>query len=76
MLREVRCISLLALFLTQITADVKPEVKTKVKVNKCCEPYEIYVNRSCTHITLINETAWRPMFVALDGTTNVQVDYQ
>lgn len=46
----------------------------RVKVNKCCEPYELYVNKSCTHSSKVNETIWSPKFTHENGKA-VTVDY-
>lgn len=46
-----------------------------VRVNKCCEPYELYIGKYCTHINKTNETLWHPFFTTEHGSTNIQVDY-
>lgn len=49
--------------------------KPQIRVNKCCEPYEIQINNNCVHINETNETMWRPIFTTENGQSNVQVDY-
>lgn len=46
-----------------------------VRVNKCCEPYELYIGKYCTHINKTNETVWHPIFTTEHGSSNVQVEY-
>lgn len=50
---------------------------SRIKVNKCCEPYELYVEKSCTHINKVNETSWSPLFTTENGRAYVhKVDYE
>lgn len=49
--------------------------KPDIKVNKCCESYEILLDNHCVHINKTNETIWHPMFTNENGKQNVQVDY-
>uniref|UniRef100_A0A1Y1NNN9 G-protein coupled receptors family 2 profile 2 domain-containing protein n=1 Tax=Photinus pyralis TaxID=7054 RepID=A0A1Y1NNN9_PHOPY len=50
--------------------------KPEIKINKCCEPFEILLDDRCTHINKTNETIWHPMFTSENGKKqNVQVDY-
>ncbi|CAL1675410.1 unnamed protein product [Lasius platythorax] len=37
---------------------------TSVNIGKCCEPEELLLDDRCTPLTEINETKWRPEFVA------------
>lgn len=46
----------------------------KVRVNKCCEPNEIYVGRSCMTVNKTSEE-WRPLFTSENGNANLQIDY-
>lgn len=49
----------------------------RIKVNKCCEPYELYVEKSCTHINKVNETSWSPLFTTETGRVYTdKVDYE
>lgn len=49
----------------------------RIKVNKCCEPYELYVEKSCTHINKVNETSWSPLFTTENGRASTnEVDYE
>lgn len=48
---------------------------TKVRVNKCCEPNEIYLGRYCTAINKTSEE-WRPLFTSENGNANLQVEYR
>lgn len=51
--------------------------KNRIKVNKCCEPYELYVEKSCTHINKVNETSWSPLFSSPTGRVYTEnVDYE
>nr|CAH7735488.1 unnamed protein product [Callosobruchus chinensis] len=45
-----------------------------LKINKCCEPNEIYVGRHCTVVNASSEE-WRPLFVSEKGDTNLQINY-
>lgn len=50
--------------------------KPEIKINKCCESYEILLDDHCIHINKTNETIWHPMFTSENGKKqNVQVDY-
>lgn len=63
-------------FLFAISAvSTEHNLEKVVKVNKCCEPYELYVGNSCTHINRTNESAWHPIFTTEKGITNQQVQY-
>lgn len=49
----------------------------RIKVNKCCEPYELYVEKSCTHINKVNERSWSPLFTSENGRAYTdKVDYE
>ncbi|XP_017768553.1 PREDICTED: probable G-protein coupled receptor Mth-like 5 [Nicrophorus vespilloides] len=48
---------------------------SKVRVNKCCEENEIYVQNYCTNINETRETKWRPIFTSEHGRSNQQIDY-
>lgn len=37
---------------------------TSVNIGKCCEPEELLLDDRCTPLTEVNETKWRPEFVA------------
>lgn len=50
--------------------------RSPVKVNKCCESYELLIDKRCVHINATNVTSiWKPIFTRENGETNVQVDY-
>ncbi|XP_022909700.2 probable G-protein coupled receptor Mth-like 5 [Onthophagus taurus] len=34
--------------------------ESKLKINKCCEEYEVYYSSVCTHIRSVNTTIWDP----------------
>lgn len=46
----------------------------KVKINKCCEENEIYIDRRCTVVDKHEE--WRPLFTSVKGQTNLQINYK
>lgn len=46
----------------------------EVKINKCCEKNEIYIDRHCTVVKQNEE--WRPLFTSVQGSTNIQVNYK
>ncbi|PSN56907.1 putative G-protein coupled receptor Mth-like 5 [Blattella germanica] len=51
-------------------ATTEEETRNSVKVYKCCEKYEVMLSGYCTKS---NETKWKPMFMAEDGTSNIQI---
>lgn len=59
--------------LTAVSETLKDQ---PVRVNKCCEPYELYMGKYCTHINKTNETLWHPSFTDKQGSSIDQVDYQ
>lgn len=49
--------------------------KKVIRVNKCCEEYEILVGSRCTHINETDSTVWKPIFTSPDGRVdNVQIE--
>lgn len=46
----------------------------QVRINKCCEPNEIYINRHCTAVNISEQ--WRPLFTSDKGHTNLQISYR
>ncbi|XP_045460935.1 probable G-protein coupled receptor Mth-like 5 [Harmonia axyridis] len=47
-----------------------------VRVNKCCEPYELLLGKSCVHFNNTNEKIWQPMFTSERGEANIKVSYR
>lgn len=45
-----------------------------VKINKCCEKFEIIVDNRCTDARELNATTWKPTFTGFDGSENLKVD--
>lgn len=68
-----RCIWAILWF---ICIDTLEADNNKVRVNKCCEENELYLDKHCTNIQDTNETLWQPVFTTEKGYTNQQVAYQ
>ncbi|XP_052868339.1 probable G-protein coupled receptor Mth-like 5 [Anopheles cruzii] len=66
-------LTLCALFLTQPSAAT---TTSAVRVNKCCEKFEVVYDGKCTVATTVNATVWTPEFVGRKGERNVRVDYR
>lgn len=47
-----------------------------VRVNKCCEKFEILLDLSCTHTNESAAQTWQPVFTSYDNQGNIQVDYK
>lgn len=47
-----------------------------VRVNKCCEPYELLVGKSCVHFNNTHERIWQPMFTSEKGERNLKVNFR
>lgn len=52
---------------------INNNVQDVVRVNKCCEPFEILVGSRCTHVNETDSTEWKPIFTSTEGLDNVQV---
>lgn len=52
----------------------KTNISNEVRVNKCCEKNQIYIERHCTVVKQNEE--WRPLFISEKGSTNIQVNYK
>lgn len=48
--------SILAIFMTMHSADASPskDVQPSVRINKCCEKFEIYIDQRCTNAQEVN----------------------
>lgn len=46
----------------------------QVKINKCCEKNEIYIERHCTVVNQSEE--WRPLITSDKGRPNLQINYR
>ncbi|XP_055588434.1 probable G-protein coupled receptor Mth-like 5 [Uranotaenia lowii] len=44
-----------------------------VRINKCCEKFEIMFDGKCTVAESVNTTVWEPQFTGRNGEKNVQV---
>ncbi|XP_050085098.1 probable G-protein coupled receptor Mth-like 5 [Anopheles aquasalis] len=45
-----------------------------VRVNKCCEKFEVMYDGKCTVASTVNATVWTPEFIGRKGERNVKVD--
>uniref|UniRef100_A0A182SLP7 Uncharacterized protein n=1 Tax=Anopheles maculatus TaxID=74869 RepID=A0A182SLP7_9DIPT len=45
-----------------------------VRINKCCEKFEVMYDGKCTVAATVNATVWKPEFIGRKGERNVQVD--
>lgn len=66
----------LLLFSVEILGNINYVDEQKIRVNKCCELNELYVDNSCRHLNEANESAWTPTFTTLDGRINDKIHYK
>ncbi|KAG5672697.1 hypothetical protein PVAND_002806 [Polypedilum vanderplanki] len=69
----VVAIIFIALQCTQALPNNK-DIQNSVKINKCCEKFEIFVDERCTSIQAANTTGFSPSFTGYDGKTDVKVE--
>lgn len=65
---------ILCLFCSTICEVLKStDSSNNVKVNKCCERTEIYIDHRCTEVNKTDQ--WIPMFTTKQGQTNWPVNH-
>uniref|UniRef100_A0A182JSW4 G-protein coupled receptors family 2 profile 2 domain-containing protein n=1 Tax=Anopheles christyi TaxID=43041 RepID=A0A182JSW4_9DIPT len=47
---------------------------SSVRINKCCEKFEVMYDGKCTVAATVNATVWKPEFIGRKGERNVPVD--
>uniref|UniRef100_A0A182XKI4 G-protein coupled receptors family 2 profile 2 domain-containing protein n=1 Tax=Anopheles quadriannulatus TaxID=34691 RepID=A0A182XKI4_ANOQN len=61
-------------FLAVMVGRTDATTTSPVRVNKCCEKFEVVYDGKCTVASTVNATVWKPEFIGRKGERNVQVD--
>lgn len=76
MLLRKSCIAFF-IFNIKLVYGVVPQIisgSNQVRINKCCEKNEVYIDRHCTIVNKSEE--WRPLFTSENGKTNLQINFR
>uniref|UniRef100_A0A182QH03 G-protein coupled receptors family 2 profile 2 domain-containing protein n=1 Tax=Anopheles farauti TaxID=69004 RepID=A0A182QH03_9DIPT len=66
--------TVLAIIVLSVDGSTQATTTSSVKINKCCEKFEVVYDGKCTVADTINATVWKPEFTGRKGERNVKVD--
>ncbi|KAJ8912562.1 hypothetical protein NQ315_006634 [Exocentrus adspersus] len=73
-LRFILYVTFICIYIGLVIGEVaRNNFNINVRVNKCCEPKDIYVGKYCTPVNKSNEE-WKPIFTSEDGKI-IQINY-
>uniref|UniRef100_A0A182NDY4 G-protein coupled receptors family 2 profile 2 domain-containing protein n=1 Tax=Anopheles dirus TaxID=7168 RepID=A0A182NDY4_9DIPT len=66
--------SVLTIIVFCVVGSTQAKTASPVRINKCCEKFEVVYDGKCTVADTINATVWKPEFTGRKGERDVQVD--